>query len=203
MGTRGLFGVFVNGKSKLMYNHFDSYPECLGIKVLRDVKSLLQEKGLVWMKKRAEELNQINQYSTPTEKQIQELEPYTDLGVSDRSVYDWYCLFRHLQGELAEVFKIGYILDSPNFIRDSLFCEWCYVLNLDGDKLEVYVGFQKKPHNLGRYSNELLMEYPNGIQPYYPCALLLEFPLDKLPDDEQFLKLVNEADEKSKQNDSI
>lgn len=30
MGTRGLFGLRKNNKDKTMYNHFDSYPSCLG-----------------------------------------------------------------------------------------------------------------------------------------------------------------------------
>ena len=30
MGTRGLWGFRKDGKDKLTYNHFDSYPDCLG-----------------------------------------------------------------------------------------------------------------------------------------------------------------------------
>ena len=38
MGTRGLYGFRKNGKDKITYNHWDSYPEGLGQNVLNFVK---------------------------------------------------------------------------------------------------------------------------------------------------------------------
>ena len=35
MATRGLYGLRKNGQDKLTYNHFDSYPDCLGRKILK------------------------------------------------------------------------------------------------------------------------------------------------------------------------
>ena len=59
---------------------------------------------------------------------------------------DWYCLLRHAQGDL-NVYKNGlrYMIDNHDFIKDSLFCEYAYIINLDTKRLEFYVGFQKTP----------------------------------------------------------
>ena len=38
-----------------------------------------------------------------------------------------------------------YLQDSTSFSRDSLFCEWGYVVNLDNMSLEVYKGYNKEP----------------------------------------------------------
>jgi hypothetical protein len=76
------------------------------------------------------------------------------------------------------------VLLDTDFAADSLFCEWAYVLDLDREVLEVYTGFQKTPHQKGRFAN---MPYePEGHrkgkpQEYWPVALVREWPLAKLP----------------------
>ena len=39
MGTRGVYGIQKNNEQKLMYNHFDSYPEGLGLTVLHFISN--------------------------------------------------------------------------------------------------------------------------------------------------------------------
>ena len=39
MGTKGTYGFFKNGESKLTYNQFDSYPEGLGTNIVEFIKS--------------------------------------------------------------------------------------------------------------------------------------------------------------------
>ena len=43
MGSRGLLGHVVRGKKKASYNHFDSYPQGLGVELARFIKSLSAE----------------------------------------------------------------------------------------------------------------------------------------------------------------
>ena len=43
MSTRGLIGIVCKGKEFLTYNHYDSYPTELGLKVLRAVRALKEE----------------------------------------------------------------------------------------------------------------------------------------------------------------
>lgn len=81
---------------------------------------------------------------------------------------------------------LSYVMESPDgspvcnnsweFAKDSLFCEWAYVVDLDADTLEVYRGFQEAPHTDGRWASE---EPAKG---YFPCRLVRTLPLAGLTD---------------------
>lgn len=43
MGTRGIMGFVVDGQEKLTYNHYDSYPDGLGLDVLRWLRGLNED----------------------------------------------------------------------------------------------------------------------------------------------------------------
>jgi len=177
MGTRGIYGVHVGGIDKLAYNHFDSYPSGLGNDILKQYKKLMKNKTLSEVKHLAIVLEGVDSEKPPTPKQKKLLSKYSNTTVSEQSDDDWYCLMRELQGNIAETLRVGLYLPNEDFILDSLFCEWAYILNFDTNKLEVYKGFQKKKHNKGRFSKGAKRDS------YYPCALIAEYDLDKLPDD--------------------
>lgn len=177
MGTRGIFGVHVGGVDKLIYNHFDSYPSGLGNDIVNQYKKLLETKTPNEIKHLAEVLGPINPDKKPTKKQKNLLQKYCNTSVSNQDDDDWYCLMRDLQGDVAEVLTLGLYLPNNDFILDSLFCEWAYILNFDTNKLEVYKGFQREPHQAGRYCKEAKQDK------YYPCALIAEYDLDQLPED--------------------
>ena len=69
------------------------------------------------------------------------------------------------------------MIDSRSFMKDSLFCEWAYVINLTTNKLEIYRGFQKKPQKNRYYTRKQI------CKGYYNVKLVIEFPLDAIPDD--------------------
>jgi hypothetical protein len=46
MGTRGTWGFVLDGEEKLTYNHFDSYPDCLGVEVLDALRERIAEVGV-------------------------------------------------------------------------------------------------------------------------------------------------------------
>lgn len=62
-----------------------------------------------------------------------------------------------------------------NFIKNSLFCEYAYIINLDNMTLEFYNGFQKKPQIGNRFGSNL----KDG---YYPCRLVCIFNLTDIND---------------------
>lgn len=173
MGTRGAFGVRINGQDKITYNHFDSYPEGLGRNVLTAIRDMHRDRFDI--KAAAERLVTVSGYSQPTQEQKDALKPYTDLGVSKQSDNDWYCLTRKLQGELYETLKAGVMTDSRQFMHDSLFCEYAYIVNLDDGVLEFYRGFQQAPHSKGRYWRK---EKPKAD--YYGVALEMSIPLSEI-----------------------
>ncbi|MDO4756188.1 MAG: hypothetical protein Q4A54_07585, partial [Parabacteroides sp.] len=59
------------------------------------------------------------------------------------------------------------------FIYNSLFCEYVYIINLDEDVLEYWVGFQREPDDTNRYGNQ-------PYEGYYPCKKLKEYPLEDI-----------------------
>lgn len=44
MGTRGIYGFRKNKKDKTSYNHYDSYPSCLGEQMFDYIKNILLKK---------------------------------------------------------------------------------------------------------------------------------------------------------------
>lgn len=181
MGTRGVCGWFKNGITKVSYNHFDSYPEGLG----RDIVSYATDRTLQQLNEDFEAVSLVEQSDTPSEEAIATcvaLNLYSD-NMGRQSPGDWYCLLYEAQGNLKAYAQVGYMIDSKNFIKDSLFCEWGYIINLDTNTLEVYEGFQKA-NSESRYS----LQKPSDSG-YWACKLIYECPLATLPGSfEEFIK---------------
>lgn len=176
MSTRGLYGIRKDGVDKCTYNHSDSYPSWLGRKVLEFCANTTVEN----LEKFFNKIELVEESSKPTEEQIKkcvEAGYYNGL-VSTKSVDDWYCLLRNLQGNFDEYqdlidndeSKTIFMTDGIDFIQDSLFCEYAYIINIDDKTLEFYKGFQKTPQIDNRYGT-------NNNRGYYPCKLSLVIPL--------------------------
>jgi len=178
MGTRGAVGFYVGGKTKVGYNHWDSYPGGLGAEV---VKWLQGKADPISMYEKARMLAPVPDRE-PTAEEIERLKPWTNLSVSNQSTSDWYCLLRETQGSLEATLESGFYSDAESFLADSLFCEWAFIINLDDEVFEVYKGFQKALHTAGRYSSIPVQEKGSG-NTYYPVALVASFPLTAIPED--------------------
>lgn len=131
MGTRGLFGFKVNGETKLIYNHWDSYPSGLGEKLA----AFIAFADLAKVKEAAAGLRDVTG-STPTPEQVEHCKRWTNLGVGRQSTQDWYCLLRGTQGNAAATLESGLYEDGS----DMMGVEWTYIIDLDGGVFEVYDG---------------------------------------------------------------
>ena len=199
MSTRGTYGFRKNGQDKLTYNHFDSYPGCLG----RDILQFCHDVSIKDMDKLYDLIELINEDVPPTEEQIKTCQQcgYVDLSVSDRSLNDWYCLLYNLQGNFDAYKKAVienkyiYMPDNHNFIKKSLWCEYGYIINLDNESLEFYVGFQKHPSKSGRYGTE-------ENDGYYPCKFVLNIPIYAIKEASTIDKFVDKMDKIAKEEDS-
>lgn len=84
-----------------------------------------------------------------------------------------------LRGDLELYKKMGKtgqkmrVTNDISFIRDSLYCEYAYLVNLDSRELEFWKGFQDTPTPDNRYGT-------SENDGYYPCKLVATFPFDKI-----------------------
>ena len=168
MGTRGCYGFRKNGIDKFAYNHFDSYPDCLG----HDIVQFCKETSIEEMNEIFDRIILVDKRSKPDSDHVKECMKYYDGTVGNQTIYDWYCLLRNTQGDL-NVYKNGlrYMIDNNDSIKDSLFCEYAYIINLDTNCLEFYIGFQHEPDATNRYGTE-------EDRGYYPCKMVAEYPLE-------------------------
>ena len=142
MGTRGAFGVRVNGVDKVGYNQFDSYPSGRGVEVLKFVRGMVDKNVSPTLeldyKTKATALVVVDDDKKPTKAQRTALKKWSNLEVSEQKLTDWYCLLHSTHGDIAKTLESGYIVDHLSFLTDSLFCEWAYIINFDERTLEVY-----------------------------------------------------------------
>lgn len=92
----------------------------------------------------------------------------------------------------AGILDIVYFSPSPiklksslSFAADSLFCEWCYVIDFDKNTFEIYEEFNKEPLE----PNERFYFLSNlSEKKYYPVRHVKTFDLFNLPILEEFLE---------------
>lgn len=185
MGTRGLYGFRKNNEDKTTYNHFDSYPDYLGVNILK----FIRKHSNAALNEFYDRIIMVDENEKPTSKEIGHcfVNEAVNLDVGTQSIDDWYCLLREMQGNLEALFnwEFPYMIDNRNFIKDSLFCEYAYIINLDNNVLEYYEGFQHVPQVGNRYG----MEEDDG---YYPCKLVAEIPLELIKDAENVEEIIAE-----------
>lgn len=221
MGTRGFIGWKLDGKVILSYQQYDSYPDGVGVQFIADVRAeqariaaefvgegvprdavstaqLLRER----FAGRLRSVRVVSPDEQDKDPGLADRERYghlADEGVSTGS--DWYSLLRHQQGSLASVLHNQVILQAhDDWPRDSLFCEWGYLLDLDADgglgRIEVYQGFQKEAPTVGEWAGEPALiedEYYRGEvvgrkpSEYFPVNCVVWFSFIGAPDEEHFL----------------
>lgn len=197
MGTRGIVGVVIDGEIKVAYNHYDSYPSALGINTLTFARTMPED-----MRAQARRLTAVDEDVPPTAEQIEQLQQYADRGVSTGELTDWYVLLRNTQGDLGKILKAGFYVSATDFARDSLFCEYGYVLDLDTLTFEAYRGFVRAPHTQGQFAalgalplREWQIEAGKTEPEYWPIRLVGTWPLNDLPDDETFLSELDDSED--------
>ena len=171
MSARGIFGFRKNNVDKITYNHSDSYPSGLGAQIAE----FFADADLVKLGYVFDSIQLVKEDDIVTED-IAETIPaeFSDFDVNGGQK-TFYCYLRNAQGDLSVYLKgLKYMIDYHDFIKESLFCEWGYIVNLDTGKLEVWQGYQKSYTEGNRY----------GITPdedgYYPCKMVAEFTQEEI-----------------------
>jgi hypothetical protein len=196
MGTRGVIGFVVDGEAKITYNHWDSYPDGIGLDVLNWLRSLDTEVQLAEAADQARALFAVDEDAKPTAEELKRYARYHDKHVSAGD--DWYALLRETQGKPAEILRAGAYSDAKDFPRDSLFCEWGWIVDFDAGTFEAYKGFQNECPTKGRWADmepaEKDYRASDGSK-YWPIQRLAVWSLSALPSDEEFFAPLREDEE--------
>jgi len=156
MSTRGCCGWRYKGIDKVAYNHSDSYISYLGVNIAEYVLEHTIEQMI-------EHFNSVKM---------------VDQNDTTRAGSRWYDVLRDCQGDLEAYSKHGHMTDDKEFLYESLFCEWAYIINLDTQMFEVYKGLQKDAKKaVGRYAKvpKHIKKDPRG---YVGVSLITEYSLD-------------------------
>jgi len=180
MGPRGAYGFRYNNTDKVTYNHFDSYFSGLG----KNICMFIKETPIDEMINIFNKIKLVDANKKATPKQIEHVKKIApeiiNLSVGDGSDFkknSFYNLLRESQGNL-NFYKKGlkYMIDNHNFLSDSLYCEWAYIINLDEKVLEVYCGFNTNPSAEGRYADLC----NDDEKKYYGVKLVENISLDEI-----------------------
>jgi hypothetical protein len=134
MGTRGFVALRDEQRTVAAYNHYDSYPSFLGVRVVEFVRTTDLEDARAKFK--AVMLVDENAAATP--------EQLEKLPTIDGRDGDWYGVLRDLQGDLQGYLDAGVMpvwdLDKPDaaLTATDSWLEWGYVVDLHAEKLEVF-----------------------------------------------------------------
>jgi hypothetical protein len=185
MGTRHLIAVQKDGEYKVaQYGQWDGYLSGQGATILNFLRNLIV-------------FNEFDEFRAKvdncffgTQKQIDEAyAPYINSdGWMTMEQSDAFSKseFAHLSrntgaGILDVILKSNgplMLIDQIDFAKDSLFCEYAYVIDLDNDTLEVYTGFNEEPLPEGaRFTGKA----KDGGS-YEAVKLVASFHFDKLPE---------------------
>jgi len=195
MGTRGLTCVVLDGEYKVsQYGQWDHYPSGQGKTVLDFLKNKMDrdrfESGL-----RQTEWIDEETMKALWEEAGHDGSQWVNMEVSNKFKSVNPQLDRDMAAEVLEFIQGAdapvLLNDEIAFAQDGLFCEWCYVVDLDKNVLEVYSGFGKEKLDEGsRFGNDI---DDNG---YSAVGLVKSYDLDNLPDEETFIaELERDEDE--------
>ena len=195
MGTRNLTMVIKSKRTRVaQYGQWDGYPEGQGATIL----NFLRECDMERFKKRVE--TGVHFLTTAEQKKrktflesIGSKNGWMNMDQADKWHQEFPYDSRDIGGEILRMIydsneKVG-LVNSANFAKDGLFCEWAYVVNLDTMKLEVYDGFHESGDENSRFGNE------PGDGGYAPVQPVMEFDLNNLPTEEEFVSQLTVKDE--------
>lgn len=209
MGTRNLTCIVKDGQYQVAkYCQWDGYPEGQGLKILKYLRSLNLDK----LKENLKYVIPFNydnynkrliEFGVPEEdleknfvgyETYQKIEEYLKLhpSISRDTGADILKL-------ITETNKDIEIHNDLDFAADSLFCEWCYVIDFDKNTFEVYKGFNEEPLNESERFYFLQKEYgpkesSYSSDFYYPVKLIKSYQLNNLPTQKEFLEYFSKKD---------
>lgn len=136
MGTRGAFGFKYRGIYYMFYNNSDSYFTHLGIKLLKEIKDMLENKCMdTWIAKLLS-LKLISEVYTESKDYATTMASNAETKENITNLFNGYISSYELALEIGYVDIDNVSIDITKYYND-IFMEYVYVLNLDDKKIEI------------------------------------------------------------------
>jgi len=147
MGTRGVIGTLYKEVLHASYQQFDTYPTSTGADLQKEMQENLEAIGanadpediFAYLAQLVEGMTYVKASDKPTREQADKYGMFLNKGVSTGD--DWYAQLREQQGSLMKRLNAGIATEDTSFLKDSLFCEWGYIFDLDDRKVIILRGF--------------------------------------------------------------
>lgn len=161
--------VIKDGRTRVAhYGGFDGYPDGAGKEVVKFLKKA-----------------NLNRFKKQLDKCVLTRNT-SGLTYSDYGDFGGVAILHLIQEDMNE--KI-YLPDSSDFVEDSLFCEWAYVIDLDNEVLEIYKGFNKNPLT----SADRFFPFMKPKSEYYPVKMMKSYSFSELPEPEKLVSNLYES----------
>jgi hypothetical protein len=201
MGTRGVTHVIAEKQTRIAkYCQWDNYPSGRGVELLEVLRKRLKPTKTKSFEDRLKEMKaKVKSVIALTNKEVQNR--WKECGADDSG---WVSMeisakfkekYAHLSrdmggGEVLDLVVKGKVKDTnldTEFVADSLFCEWAYVVDLDKKTFEVYQGFNEKPLT----KKDRFFNLQKEGSEYSPVKLVKKYKLSELPTKVVFLEEIN------------
>lgn len=172
MGTRGILMVKSNGEYKVaQYSQWDNYPSGNGFRTVEFINNPSFNTSLF-----KEKVDNLTEWSN---EDLAELNKKVENG----SLNGRISLYPELSRDTgSDIFKLIYddkvkkVNLNIDFVKDSIFCEWGWCINLDTNCLDCFKGFQKEP----LLENQPFYYLQDYMGEYYPIKLICSIPFNQL-----------------------
>lgn len=194
MGTRGLTMVVSNKETKVaQYGQWDHYPSGQGRTALEILTKIMTEGKLEEFREKVnnlkwltdEQIVEINNLDIPF-KEHQYLSRDWGAQILEAVMYNTLTKEKGFMQPETKVIpiKILGLINNEKFAKNSLFCEWAYVVDLDKMTFEVYEGYNETRLN----ENERFAYLAKEIDAeFHPVRHIKTYDLNNLPTVEEFL----------------
>lgn len=182
MGTRNLTIVYIDGEYRVaQYGQWDGYPEGQGATCLEFCRRLFYDVGF-----RAEFERKIRACRWITQQEVDTI----NTRIKSGELEDWQSVYPELsRNTCADILKL--IANSKDEIKlknslsfaAEMDCEYAWVIDLDNNTFEGYIGFNKTPLSADErfvFLEESVPKYDRE-HGYHPVKFVAKWSLDDLP----------------------
>jgi len=190
--TAGAYGFASNTKIKLTYNHFDSFPEGLGREIVAFIRKVEEDKGWASFRFKVDGLTMVDENAKMTEDEARKYFPRKK---SFAKLPTWYeAIHNYQNGKILPAIlngEVSHMTDAKTLPKNSMFCHFVYIIDLNNMTFDVYIGQQKNADNNSYFGKD------KNDEGYYPCKFVATWNLSDIPKDwEKQISDIVKADEK-------